>query len=112
MLPFRRYRIIKNGTSYRNPFERTSDADAIVSDYLGVSGSREGIHGSHSKAPLRSISLFADPISPIQALTPVNTLYHNRRGMSREKIIILDILSLIYEERMDILNYFFAIAVQ
>ena len=31
--------------------------------------------------------------------------------MSREKIIILDILSLIYEERMDILNYFFAIAV-
>lgn len=32
--------------------------------------------------------------------------------MSREKIIILDILSLIYEERMDILNYFFAIAVQ
>ena len=31
--------------------------------------------------------------------------------MSREKIIILDILSLIYEERMDILNYFFAIVV-
>ena len=47
----------------------------------------------------------------IQALTPVNILYHNRRGMSRGKIIIFDILSLIYEERMDILNYFFAIAV-
>lgn len=31
--------------------------------------------------------------------------------MSRENVIIFDILSLIYEERMDILNYFFAIAV-
>ena len=31
--------------------------------------------------------------------------------MSREKIIIFDILSLIHEEHMDILNYFFAIAV-
>ena len=31
--------------------------------------------------------------------------------MSREKIIIFDILSLIYVEHMDILNYFFAIAV-
>ena len=47
----------------------------------------------------------------IQALTPVSILYHNRRGMSRGKIIILDILSLICVERMDILNYFFAIAV-
>ena len=47
----------------------------------------------------------------IQALTPVNIVYHNRRGMSRGKIIIFDILSLIYVERMDILNYFFAIAV-
>ena len=101
MLPFRRYRIIENGTSYRDPFERTSDADAIVSDYLG--GSREGIHGSHSKAPLRSISPFG-LVPIIQALTPVNILYHNRRGMSREKIIIFDNLSLIYEERMDILN--------
>ena len=110
MLPFRRYRIIENGTSYRDPFERTSDADAIVSDYLGVSGSREGIHGSHSKAPLRSISPFG-LVPIIQALTPVNILYHNRRGMSREKIIIFDILSLIYEERMDILNYFFSIVV-
>ena len=31
--------------------------------------------------------------------------------MSREKLLILDILSLICVERMDILNYFFAIAV-
>lgn len=31
--------------------------------------------------------------------------------MSREKIIIFDILSLIYKERMDILNYFYMIAV-
>ena len=110
MLPFRRYRIIENGTSYRDPFERTSDADAIVSEYLGVSGSREGIHGSHSKAPLRSISPFG-LVPIIQALTPVNIVYHNRRGVSRGKIIIFDILSLIYVERMDILNYFFTIVV-
>ena len=47
----------------------------------------------------------------IQALTPVTVVYHNRRGMSRGKIIIFDILSLIYEEHMDILNYFYMIAV-